>query len=100
MRARVAMVLVCASVFSAAGRAAPPARNAAETEAWRTQREKDLKSETGWLTVAGLVFLKPGANSVGSDPDSDVRLPAPAPARAGTVTRDAGAVVFEPTAGA
>jgi uncharacterized protein len=99
MRTRVAMVLALASVLSTAGRAAPPARNAAETEAWRVQREKDLKSDTGWLTVAGLVFLKPGANSVGSDPDSDVRLPAPAPARAGTVTRDGVAVFFEPDAG-
>jgi len=26
--------------------------SAAETESWRAQRERDLKSDTGWLTVA------------------------------------------------
>ena len=41
--------------------AASPGRLAAETEAWRAQREQDLKSETGWLTVAGLAFLRPAS---------------------------------------
>jgi uncharacterized protein (DUF1684 family) len=99
MRTRVALVLVLASAISGAGQAAAPARNAAETEAWRTQREKDLRSETGWLTVAGLVFLRPGVNTAGSDPDSDVRLPGPAPKRAGAFTREAAAIWFEPEPG-
>jgi uncharacterized protein (DUF1684 family) len=75
---------------------ASPARNAAETTAWRTQHERDLTSETGWLTVAGLVFLKPGANSIGADPDSDVLLPPSAPKHAGRLVRDAAVVWFEP----
>jgi uncharacterized protein (DUF1684 family) len=74
-------------------------RTAAETETWRVQREKDLKSDTGWLTVAGLAFLKPGANTVGSDRNSDVILPAPAPRRAGELTREERTVWFTPAAG-
>jgi uncharacterized protein (DUF1684 family) len=62
-----------------------------EIEAWRTRREERLRSETGWLTVAGLFWLKPGDNSFGSDPDRDIVLPAGAPARAGVLVlgRDA-----------
>jgi uncharacterized protein len=99
MRTRVAIVLVLTAVFSGII-SASPARTASETEAWRAQREKDLKSDTGWLTVAGLVFLKPGANTVGADPNSDVRLPAAAPKQAGTLIRDPGGVWFEPQRGA
>ena len=67
-----------------------------DTEAWRAERERDLASETGWLTVAGLVFLHPGVNTVGADPASDVVLPAPAPAHAGRFVRDRETVSFEP----
>jgi uncharacterized protein len=75
--------------------AASPAGVAAETEAWRAQREQDLKSETGWLTVAGLAFLHPGVNTVGSDRNSDVVLPASAPAHAGRFTREGTNIWFE-----
>ena len=34
-------------------------------EAWRTQRVSELTSDTGWLTLAGLFWLKPGDNSFG-----------------------------------
>ena len=102
MRTRVATLLVLTAVsgaLAAAGTSSPSARNAAETEAWRTEREKDLRSETGWLTVAGLVFLKPGTNTIGADPDSDVQLPASAPTHAGQLVRDGAVVWFEPQAG-
>ena len=73
--------------------------SAAETESWRAQRERDLKSDTGWLTVAGLAFLAPGVNSIGSDRNSDVVLPHPAPAQAGELTRQDRRVWFTPAAG-
>jgi uncharacterized protein (DUF1684 family) len=79
--------------------AASSSRSAAETESWRAQRERDLTSDTGWLTVAGLAFLKPGVNSVGSDRASDVVLPSPAPRHAGELTREARTVWFTPAAG-
>ena len=43
-------------------------------EKWRSDHESDLKKETGWLTVAGLFWLKNGINTVGAGPNFDVRL--------------------------
>lgn len=43
-------------------------------EKWRSEEETNLKKETGWLTVAGLFWLKEGINTVGAGPDFDVRL--------------------------
>ena len=45
-----------------------------EIEKWRGEREANLKKETGWLTVAGLFWLKEGVNSVGAGEKFDVRL--------------------------
>lgn len=35
-----------------------------ELLAWRDRRDMNLRGDNGWLTVAGLIFLKPGAASV------------------------------------
>src|SRR5438477_3070110 len=43
-------------------------------EKWRSDEEADLKKETGWLTVAGLFWLKEGINTIGVGPNFDVRL--------------------------
>src|SRR5689334_12104474 len=53
-----------------------------EIQTWRAEREQRLKSDTGWLTVAGLFWLKEGRNSFGSAQANDIVLPA-GPARAG-----------------
>jgi uncharacterized protein len=50
----------------------------AATQAWRAKQEQALRAPDGWLTVAGLFFLKPGVNRVGADPTSDVVRRAPA----------------------
>src|SRR5881409_992455 len=62
---------------------APPDAYQAEIEKWRQDRETRLKSDSGWLTVTGLFWLKEGSNRFGSDPDNDFVLPAGAPAVAG-----------------
>jgi uncharacterized protein len=70
----------------------------AEIEAWRQRREASLKAEGGWLSVAGLYWLKDGANRFGTDPKGDIVLPAgSAPARAGVFELAAGrtTVTFE-----
>ena len=57
-----------ASAAPAAGPAAPQISSAAEqaaVSAWRTRRAASLTSDTGWLTLAGLFWLKPGDNSFG-----------------------------------
>lgn len=60
-------------------------KHRAEVEAWRQARYAALRRDIGWLTLAGLDWLKPGVNRVGSAPDADVILP-DGPAHAGTVT--------------
>jgi hypothetical protein len=45
-----------------------------EIEKWRGEREAKLKTETGWLTVAGLSWLKEGKNTVGAGESFNVRL--------------------------
>ncbi len=78
---------------------APSIYDAAKTEAWRAQREKDLRSDTGWLTIVGLTFLERDRSSVGADPSSDVVLPAGAPNMVGVVVRKGASVSFEPADG-
>ena len=51
----------------------------ASIETWRRQYEESLRAPQGWLSVAGLFWLHEGANRAGSDPQSDIVLPAPAP---------------------
>ena len=53
-------------------------------EQWRKAYQAQLTSDTGWLTVCGLFWLREGQNSFGSDASNDIVLPTPAPARAGT----------------
>jgi len=61
---------------------------AAEIEAWRGHREARLKAEGGWLSLAGLFWLKEGDNTFGAAPGSDVVLPpGSAPERAGVFER-------------
>lgn len=66
-----------------------------EIEAWRAERVEGLKAEGGWLSLAGLHWLPEGESSIGSQPMGDVVLPASAPARVGTVSRDGERVALE-----
>jgi len=43
-------------------------------EAWRASRHARLASDSGWLTLVGLEWLKDGENRVGSAADNDIRL--------------------------
>lgn len=61
----------------------------AEVEKWRGEREARLKANGGWLTVAGLFWLKEGTNRFGTDPSADIVLPE------GSAPANAGAFVFE-----
>lgn len=53
-------------------------------EAWRETRYAALRRDMGWLTLAGLSWLRPGTNILGAHPSSDVVLPG-GPPRAGIV---------------
>jgi len=72
----------------------PDPRHEASVEAWRRERYRRLRQDVGWLTLAGLAWLKDGANAVGSDAGNDVVLPG-GPATAGTVTVADGGVAAD-----
>lgn len=55
-----------------------------DVEAWRAHRYERLRQDIGWLTLAGLGWLHPGLNRVGTDPAADVVLPS-GPSEAGTI---------------
>lgn len=70
----------------------------AEAQAFRTRHEEDYRRE--WVTIAGLHFLEPGAQTAGSDASNDIVLPASTPATLGSFVLDGQTVRFEPQAGA
>lgn len=87
---RVKPSVVFFLLAAAAAQQAPDAW-VAEVEAWRREREKRLAADDGWLTVAGLFWLKEGPNSFGTDPSCDIVLPAgSAPPRAGVFEHSGG----------
>jgi uncharacterized protein len=70
--------------WATAGAGVAGMRYVHEIEDWQRARAERLTADGGWLTVAGLVWLKQGKNSFGSDPSCDVVLPAhAAPRQAG-----------------
>jgi uncharacterized protein (DUF1684 family) len=72
MRRRFALFVVI-SVFSIGACTNNPAyRN--EVEKWRADHETELKKGDGWLTLAGLFWLKEGVNTVGRGEGYDVSL--------------------------
>jgi uncharacterized protein len=76
--------LAAALVVAAAGAAFADEAYRAEVQAWRQERETRLKADGGWLTLAGLFWLKEGPNRFGTDPAGDIVLPeGSAPAKAG-----------------
>ena len=58
-----------------------------EIERFRQLRVADLKAEDGWLSVVegGAHWLHQGESRLGSDPSSDILLPAGAPAIVGSL---------------
>lgn len=86
-------------VHAAPAAARAPADAAAEHQAWHAQRQQRLQAEDGWLTLVGLHWLKEGDTVLGASAQSDVRLPASAPATVGTLTRQGPQVRFTPRPG-
>lgn len=66
---------------------------------FRSTRESNLKREYGWLSLAGLFWLKEGDNAFGSGADNPVRLPERAPIKAGVFELKDGQVRVTPAAG-
>lgn len=53
---------------------------------WRAQQEREVSAPDGWLTLKGLEWLKPGANSIGAASGNQIKLHAPAPDHVGLFT--------------
>jgi uncharacterized protein (DUF1684 family) len=68
--------------------------------AWQKHRDAGLRAENGWLTLVGLFWLKPGDNSIGSAPNSDLVLPKTVPAEVGRLHLADGKVTFTDPSGA
>ena len=66
-----------------------------KVETWRKNYETELRAPSGWLAVAGLVWLQEGANSMGSSVDSRVVLPNGAPAHTEPLVMSGGQVTYE-----
>ena len=79
-------IFTIALLFALAPMASSSNRNSYQkkVEKWRAEKEAELKSDGGWLTVAGLFWLKEGVNRFGADASNEIVLPeGSAPAKAG-----------------
>lgn len=93
---RVAAVLTSTMLIGATFAGVPDAQTErTNIEQWRAKRLASLTSDTGWLTLAGLFWLKDGDNSFGSAPSNALRLENPALApTAGTFVKNGKSVRF------
>jgi len=60
----------------------------ADIAQWRRAREAELSQDGSWLTVAGLFWLRDGANRFGKDASNEIvlRMAPPVPARSSCAT--------------
>ncbi|MCF8225779.1 MAG: DUF1684 domain-containing protein [Bacteroidales bacterium] len=56
-----------------------------EHEEWEKNRISRLRSENGWLNLAGLFWLRQGENTFGSDPSNSIVFPEKFPAYGGSI---------------
>jgi uncharacterized protein len=66
---------------------------------WRTERNESIRNENGWLSLAGLYWLKLGKNQLGSDPKCEVQLPERLPANIGYLEYNGKSVSLRANAG-
>ena len=94
---RIRALLVAAVILAqpATGGESEPARYESALAEWRANRVADLKGPDGWLNLAGLYWLKEGANSFGAATGNDLVTPeGSAPPKLGVFVVEAGAVTF------
>ena len=100
--ARLTTAIVLAMAAAACGKPAPVETAdpyLTEIAKFREAREAVLKTDTGWLTIAGLFFLTKPETTFGSDQTNDIVLPAGAPGRAGTFSMRDGKVSVKAASG-
>ncbi|WP_080240444.1 DUF1684 domain-containing protein [Spirosoma rigui] len=98
--ARTFFVLWGLTMLALAGFRADDPAYQAQLDSWHRQRVESLKSENGWLNLAGLFWLKEGVNEAGADPGNDLTFPVgKTPAELGIFKLAKGTVQFEPAPG-
>lgn len=90
------LAALTAAVVPMAGQTAADPAHVKEVETWRARHEADYRRD--YVPLAGLFFLKPGANSVGSAAGSDVLLPPRLSASVGRLVLADGRVRFQASA--
>jgi uncharacterized protein (DUF1684 family) len=74
---------------------ADEAAYAKSIEQWQAQRIERLKGKTGWLNLAGLLWLEEGENNFGSDPSNQIVFPEKADRFCGTLILEEGRVTLQ-----
>ncbi len=94
----VAISVSAVAILRAYGQA--PANYLDSVREWQKQRDAGLRAEDSWLTLAGLFWLKPGDNTIGSADSNDFVLPkGSAPAYVGRLRLESGKVLFRNSGG-
>jgi uncharacterized protein len=98
-RLSIGIVLLSLTLF--ASDTSHPSAYSQSIQKWRRTREAKLRDPDGWLTLVGLFWLHPGANTIGSTQSNDFVLPKGAlPPLLGRLTLDHGRVTFTNLCGA
>jgi uncharacterized protein (DUF1684 family) len=94
-RRRQSVIATALTLFALLGSSVAQTSYQSEIQAWRQGREAELKADDGWLTVAGLFWLKEGANTFGTDAKLDIVLPPDsAPSKVGSFDLQNGVVAL------
>lgn len=100
---RIRTLLVAAVILAqpATGEESDPARYESALAEWRVDRVARLKGPDGWLNLAGLYWLKEGANSFGAEAGNGlVTSEELSPPKLGDFVVDDGTVTFRAAPGA
>ncbi len=81
--------LLCSGAVNVYGAPTADSGDLHADQQWRMERAKNLSAPDGWLTLVGLEWLKPGANSIGRAADNTIRLKGHAPEHLGIIRVDA-----------
>jgi uncharacterized protein (DUF1684 family) len=96
-----ALMAIAALTAIVAGKSDVPANYSDSVREWQKQRDAGLRSEDGWLTLAGLFWLKPGDNTIGSaDSNNFILSNGSAPAHIGHLMLNGKQVIFTSVDGA
>ncbi len=68
------LLAITLSMSMAATAPAPAVSHEEDVLAWRADRLERLTAPTGWLTLVGLHWLKPGLNRIGNGAEADIDL--------------------------